>query len=108
MKSHITDRTALLVGSACNYGYGTIDAIDELSAFVTQLTMRITELTQVTADGDMAAAEATNIWETEKTKGSGCLLLTRLSGVPRRRREPSRGPLSGGLGDGSDGNLRTT
>ncbi len=36
VKSHITDRTALLVGSACNYGYGTIDAIDELSAIAVQ------------------------------------------------------------------------
>ena len=31
VRSHITDRTALLVGSACNYGYGTIDPIGELS-----------------------------------------------------------------------------
>ncbi len=31
VKDHITDRTALLVGSACNYGYGTIDPIGELS-----------------------------------------------------------------------------
>jgi glutamate/tyrosine decarboxylase-like PLP-dependent enzyme len=27
----ITDRTAVIVGSACNYGYGTIDPIDRLS-----------------------------------------------------------------------------
>lgn len=31
VKDHISDRTALLVGSACNYGYGTIDPIGELS-----------------------------------------------------------------------------
>lgn len=31
VRDHITPRTALLVGSACNYGYGTIDPIDELS-----------------------------------------------------------------------------
>jgi glutamate/tyrosine decarboxylase-like PLP-dependent enzyme len=31
VRRHITDRTALLVGSACNYGYGTIDPITELS-----------------------------------------------------------------------------
>ena len=31
VSDHITDRTALLVGSACNYGYGTIDPIGELS-----------------------------------------------------------------------------
>ncbi|MGH9029720.1 MAG: pyridoxal phosphate-dependent decarboxylase family protein, partial [Acidimicrobiales bacterium] len=28
---HIDDRTAVIVGSACNYGYGTIDPIGELS-----------------------------------------------------------------------------
>ncbi len=31
VREHITDRTALLVGSACNYGYGTIDPIEQLS-----------------------------------------------------------------------------
>lgn len=36
VKDHITDQTALLVGSACNYGYGTIDAIDELSNLAVQ------------------------------------------------------------------------
>lgn len=36
VKDHITDQTALLVGSACNYGYGTIDAIDELSSLAVQ------------------------------------------------------------------------
>jgi glutamate/tyrosine decarboxylase-like PLP-dependent enzyme len=32
VRDHINANTVLLVGSACNYGYGTIDAIDELSA----------------------------------------------------------------------------
>ena len=36
VRSHISSRTALLVGSACNYGYGTIDPIDELSALATE------------------------------------------------------------------------
>ena len=31
VRDHINDQTALLVGSACNYGYGTIDPITELS-----------------------------------------------------------------------------
>ena len=31
VKDKISDRTALIVGSACNYGYGTIDPIAELS-----------------------------------------------------------------------------
>jgi glutamate/tyrosine decarboxylase-like PLP-dependent enzyme len=31
VRKHITDRTAVLVGSACNYGYGTIDPIEQLS-----------------------------------------------------------------------------
>lgn len=31
VRGHITERTVLLVGSACNYGYGTIDPIAELS-----------------------------------------------------------------------------
>lgn len=31
MADHIDDRTVALVGSACNYGYGTIDPIAELS-----------------------------------------------------------------------------
>jgi glutamate/tyrosine decarboxylase-like PLP-dependent enzyme len=31
VRKHITDRTAVLVGSACNYGYGTIDPIAQLS-----------------------------------------------------------------------------
>lgn len=31
MASMIDDATVAIVGSACNYGYGTIDAIDELS-----------------------------------------------------------------------------
>lgn len=31
VRDHITPRTVLLVGSAGNYGYGTIDPIDELS-----------------------------------------------------------------------------
>lgn len=29
--SHVDDQTIAIVGSACNYGYGTIDPIDELS-----------------------------------------------------------------------------
>ena len=53
-----------------------------------------------------AAAEATNIRETEMVKGSGYPWLARPSGVPRRRREPSRGPVSGGLGDGCDGRAK--
>jgi sphinganine-1-phosphate aldolase len=32
VRARIGDRTALLVGSACNYGYGTIDPIAELGA----------------------------------------------------------------------------
>jgi sphinganine-1-phosphate aldolase len=31
VRDAITDRTAVIVGSACNYGYGTIDPIDRLS-----------------------------------------------------------------------------
>ena len=31
VQKHVTDRTVLIVGSACNYGYGTIDPIAELS-----------------------------------------------------------------------------
>jgi len=31
VRDHITERTALIVGSACNYGYGTIDPIERLS-----------------------------------------------------------------------------
>ena len=44
--------------------------IDDLSAFTTQLTTPITELTQATADGNEAAAEATDIRKTEKAKTS--------------------------------------
>ncbi len=36
VRSHIGDRTVLLVGSACNYGYGTIDPIDEMSALAVE------------------------------------------------------------------------
>lgn len=36
VREHIGPRTAVLVGSACNYGYGTIDAIDELSALAVE------------------------------------------------------------------------
>jgi sphinganine-1-phosphate aldolase len=32
MAKHIDDQTIALVGSACNYGYGTVDPIPELSA----------------------------------------------------------------------------
>jgi sphinganine-1-phosphate aldolase len=32
MADHIDENTVALVGSACNYGYGTIDPIEELSA----------------------------------------------------------------------------
>jgi glutamate/tyrosine decarboxylase-like PLP-dependent enzyme len=32
VRTHVTDRTVLIVGSACNYGYGTIDPIAELAA----------------------------------------------------------------------------
>jgi sphinganine-1-phosphate aldolase len=32
MESRIDSNTAAIVGSACNYGYGTIDPLDELSA----------------------------------------------------------------------------
>jgi glutamate/tyrosine decarboxylase-like PLP-dependent enzyme len=31
VRDHIGPNTVMIVGSACNYGYGTIDAIDELS-----------------------------------------------------------------------------
>jgi len=31
VRDHITDRTIALIGSACNYGYGTIDPISELA-----------------------------------------------------------------------------
>src|SRR5450759_383677 len=31
VRDAITDRTAVIVGSACNYGYGTIDPIERLS-----------------------------------------------------------------------------
>lgn len=31
VRNAITDRTAVIVGSACNYGYGTIDPIERLS-----------------------------------------------------------------------------
>ncbi len=31
VRDNINDRTAVIVGSACNYGYGTIDPIEELS-----------------------------------------------------------------------------
>jgi glutamate/tyrosine decarboxylase-like PLP-dependent enzyme len=31
VRAHVNDRTALIVGSACNYGYGTIDPIEQLS-----------------------------------------------------------------------------
>ena len=31
VREHIDDRTVTLIGSACNYGYGTIDPIGELS-----------------------------------------------------------------------------
>lgn len=31
VRDHITPRTIALIGSACNYGYGTIDPIEELS-----------------------------------------------------------------------------
>ena len=31
VRNHITPRTIALIGSACNYGYGTIDPIEELS-----------------------------------------------------------------------------
>jgi sphinganine-1-phosphate aldolase len=36
VRDHIGPRTAVLVGSACNYGYGTIDPIAELSALAVQ------------------------------------------------------------------------
>ena len=32
---HVDDQTVALIGSACNYGYGTVDAIDELGALAT-------------------------------------------------------------------------
>ena len=28
---HVDDQTVALIGSACNYGYGTVDPIDDLS-----------------------------------------------------------------------------
>jgi sphinganine-1-phosphate aldolase len=31
VRRQVSDRTALIVGSACNYGYGTIDPIEQLS-----------------------------------------------------------------------------
>jgi sphinganine-1-phosphate aldolase len=31
VRDHIDDQTVALVGSACNYGYGTVDPIDQLS-----------------------------------------------------------------------------
>lgn len=31
VRRHVNDRTVLIVGSACNYGYGTVDPIEELS-----------------------------------------------------------------------------
>ena len=31
MRDHIDDQTVALIGSACNYGYGTVDPIGELS-----------------------------------------------------------------------------
>jgi sphinganine-1-phosphate aldolase len=36
VRQSIGPKTALIVGSACNYGYGTIDPIDELSALATE------------------------------------------------------------------------
>jgi glutamate/tyrosine decarboxylase-like PLP-dependent enzyme len=36
VRDHIGPRTAVLVGSACNYGYGTIDPIAELSALAVE------------------------------------------------------------------------
>jgi len=36
VRDHINANTVLLVGSACNYGYGTIDAIDELSTLAVE------------------------------------------------------------------------
>ena len=36
VRDHINANTVLLVGSACNYGYGTIDAIDELSTIAVE------------------------------------------------------------------------
>ncbi|MEO2168992.1 MAG: aminotransferase class V-fold PLP-dependent enzyme [bacterium] len=36
VRKNIGPKTALLVGSACNYGYGTIDPIDELSALAVE------------------------------------------------------------------------
>jgi glutamate/tyrosine decarboxylase-like PLP-dependent enzyme len=36
VREHLGPRTILLVGSACNYGYGTIDPIAELSAIAAQ------------------------------------------------------------------------
>ncbi|MBX3028301.1 aspartate aminotransferase family protein [bacterium] len=32
MADHVDDQTIALIGSACNYGYGTVDPIDELGA----------------------------------------------------------------------------
>ena len=31
VRDHIDDQTVALIGSACNYGYGTVDPISELS-----------------------------------------------------------------------------
>ena len=31
MRDHVDDQTVALIGSACNYGYGTVDPIGELS-----------------------------------------------------------------------------
>jgi glutamate/tyrosine decarboxylase-like PLP-dependent enzyme len=36
VRKHVGERTAVLVGSACNYGYGTIDPIDQLSQIAVQ------------------------------------------------------------------------
>jgi len=36
VRDHVTDQTALIVGSACNYGYGTIDPIAQLSEIAVQ------------------------------------------------------------------------
>ena len=31
VRDHIDDQTVALIGSACNYGYGTVDPIGDLS-----------------------------------------------------------------------------
>jgi len=36
VRDHIDENTVALIGSACNYGYGTIDPIGELGALALQ------------------------------------------------------------------------